>query len=308
MPATWPVLPDPVALVAHDAGGAELLSSLLTRWPQADQAQARWVLDGPARAVFARKLGEGRHWPLAEALAGAATVLTGTGWQSTLEFDALGLAAQLGVPSIAYLDHWVHYRERFVRNGQRHLPDQLWVGDEDALALVRQQLPERPATLVPNPYLADMVAQLQQAQARLPAPDAAAGVRVLYVCEPIREPARRTHGNERHWGYVEEEALDFALQALARLGTPITQVVVRPHPSEAPDKYDAQCAASSLPVVRGGQGGLLDEVAACDWVVGCNSMAMVVGLAGGKRVWCAVPPGGAPCLLPQAQIGMLRDL
>jgi hypothetical protein len=36
-------------------------------------------------------------------------------------------------------------------------------------------------------------------------------------------------------------------------------------------------------------------------------MAMVIGLAGHKTVWCAVPPGGAACLLPQPQIGMLRD-
>jgi hypothetical protein len=307
MTAHWPLLPGPVAVVAHDAGGAELLSSLLLRWPQALREQALLVLEGPARAVFARKLDSVQAVSLQAALGRACSVLTGTGWQSTLEWDALGRAHAQGLRCVAFVDHWVHYRERFERGGVVHWPDELWVGDEQALALARQVLPQLSTRLVPNPYVADMAALLNQYQAYWPRRDPTQGVRVLYVCEPIREPALRTHGNERHWGYTEEEALAYALDVLPRLGHPIECVVVRPHPSEAPDKYDAQLARARVPVQRGGALPLLEEVAHSDWVVGCNSMAMVIGLAGHKTVWCAVPPGGAACLLPQPQIGMLRD-
>jgi hypothetical protein len=88
---------------------------------------------------------------------------------------------------------------------------------------------------------------------------------------------------------------------------PIERIVLRPHPSEAPEKYDQQIAALQLPVLRGGGAPLCDEVAASDVVVGCNSVAMVVGLLAGKRVLCAIPPGGKACVLPHSGIEMLRD-
>jgi hypothetical protein len=291
-------------VVAHDAGGAEILSSLLRR--AAGPADIRLALAGPACAVFARKLGPRPLHTPAQALQGAATLLCGSGWMGDFEWQALALARRLGVPSIAYLDHWINYPERFVRGGRRCLPDALWVGDEEALAIARRQLPELPATLVPNPYFAELQASLAARRANAPG-SGAGGVRVLYVCEPVREPAQRQYGDPRHHGYTEEEALAYALAQLPAVLGPLGPLVLRPHPSEAPDKYDAQLAASPQPTRRGGQRPLLDEVAESDVVVGCNSMAMVVGLLAGKRVFSAIPPGGAPCVLPQRRIEMLRD-
>jgi hypothetical protein len=127
----------------------------------------------------------------------------------------------------------------------------------------------------------------------------------------VREPAQRQFGNPLHHGYTEESALAFALAALpaalARDGCSLGEVLLRPHPSEAPDKYDAQLAASGVVMQRGGQRPLLDELADCDVVVGCQSMAMVIGLLAGKPVFSALPPGAPACVLPQRQIRMLRD-
>ena len=302
-------LPRPLAVVAHDAGGAELLSSLLRRAGRAALTDVRFAIAGPARAIFERKLGPLKIQGLDEALDGAASLLAGTGWQAQLEFDALRAARERGIPSVAYLDHWTNYRERFVRGGLRCLPDALWVGDEHALVVARQRLHELRVSLVPNPYFADLRERLTQLAALAPAQDpAVAGLRVLYVSEPLREAALRQHGNERHWGYTEEEALGFALQRLPALGQRIERVLLRPHPSEAPDKYDALLAAGPLVTARGGQRELLAEVVDCDVVVGCNSMAMVIGLLAGKRVLCAIPPGGGHCSLPQRAIEMLRDV
>lgn len=297
----------PLALVAHDAGGAEILSSLLRRGVLGPQPDLRLVLDGPARAIFEGKLGPCQVMSLAQALDGAGTLLSGSGWQSTLECDALHGARAAGVPSIVFLDHWVNYRERFERDGRCELPDRFWVGDDDALAMARATWPDRPVELVANPYFADLregLAARSAAAARSPG----TGLRVLFVCEPVREPAQRLHGHPLHWGYTEESALAYVLQGLAGFGEPVAALVLRPHPSEAPDKYDALLAQSPWPVRRGGGHSLLDEVAASDLVIGCNSMALVVGLLGGKRVLCGIPPGGPACALPHRRIEMLRDL
>ncbi len=295
----------PLAVVAHDAGGAEILSSLLRRGVLGPQPDLRLVLAGPAVAIFERKLGPCRVLPLAQALGGAGTLLSGTGWMGDLEWQALAAARAAGVRSIAFLDHWVNYPARFVRQGRRCLPDALWVGDEPALALARQHLPEVPATLVPNPYFEDArdsLAALVAAQPLRCGPP-----RVLYLCEPVCEPALRHHGNSLHHGYTEVQALDHALIRLPGLLGPIDRFVLRPHPSEAPDKYDTQLFASGLNVHRGGALPLFEEVAAADVVVGLNSMALAIALLGGKRVYSAIPPGGSPCVLPLPGIRMLHE-
>jgi len=143
---------------------------------------------------------------------------------------------------------------------------------------------------------------------RAPALPQTSGLSVLFVCEPIREHAQRQYGDERHWGYTEEEALRYFLDHVNVLPQPVDRIVVRPHPAEARDKYGAVMREYGLPLQLSDGRDLIDEVAASHWVVGCNSMAMVVGLLAGRQVMCCIPPGGRPCLLPQPGIQHLQRL
>jgi hypothetical protein len=293
-----------IAVVSHDAGGAEILSSYVAR----QQLQCVYVLDGPARKIFERKLGGVDAQSLEGALAVADWVLSGTSWQSDLELDAIRLARSKGKRSVAFLDHWVNYRERFTRSRETQLPDEIWVGDRIALDRARAAFPDTPVTLVRNPYFLDLEDAL--GGGALPKRPSRAGgeVNILYVSEPIRAHALLRFGDERHWGYVEEDALRYFLTNIYALGASVGRVVIRPHPSEPADKYDAIAAEFALPISRGGQDTLITEVADSDIVVGCNSMAMVVGLLAGKRVVSVIPPGGSPCVLPQPEIQSLQGL
>ena len=292
----------PTAIVAHDAGGAEVLSSLVRRLPPAQQAHCRYCLEGPALRVFARKLPQVRALPLQEALAGAARLLAGSGWQSDLEVRAIAQARARGLPATVFLDHWTNYRERFVRGGTTVLPDELWVGDAQALERARAALPEVPVRLVDNPYFLDLREQLAARAAAVPPVPGT----LLVLCEPVREPALRQHGNERHWGYTEEEALDYLLGHLHLLGGPVNRIVLRPHPSEPADKYAAQAARSPVPVERTTRADVLDDILASERVAGCNSMALAIALLAGREVVCCIPPGGPACAVPLPGIGDLR--
>lgn len=292
-----------LCVVSHDAGGAELLASHVVR----QGLRCEFVLDGPALNVFERKLGGVAPIALESALAKCDEFLTGTSWQSDLEWRAIAAARAAGKRTISFLDHWGHYRERFVRDGIECLPDTLWVGDAMAEQLARKIFPATPVQRVSNPYFEDIREAFSKLESAVPAA-AGQGLRVLFVCEPLSEHGLKEYGDERHWGYTEFDALRYFFANRAVLGKPLASLVIRPHPSEAEGKYD-QIVDEFGEIARlGGKKSLLQEIAESDVVAGCESMAMVVGLIAGRRVIAAIPPGGRPCALPQPEIESVQIL
>lgn len=290
-----------IAIISHDAGGAEILSSYVRR----NKGDYVYVLEGPAKKIFESKIRGLALSSLDEALKSVSMVLTGTSWQSDLELDAILKAKERGIVSCAFIDHWVNYRERFFRNGRLIMPDEIWVGDEYAQILAQDQFASAVIRMVPNPYFADILEELR----RYPvSPHGETGERILYVCEPISEHMRKQYGNERALGYTEDDAIRFFFENSAFIAKNPSRIVFRPHPAETVEKYAWVLKASSLPVEIRGGGPLLREIMDSDIVVGSQSMAMVVGLLAGKRVYSSIPPGGRPCALPHVEIKKLNEV
>jgi len=291
-----------VAVVSHDAGGAEILSSWLLRYTESYIL----VLDGPAVNIFKRKFGNCSIVPLEEAIEQCDWILCGTSWQSSLERNAFALAKSVGKRSVAFLDHWVNYKERFLDRGTEVLPDEIWVGDDEALKIANSQFKDIPIVVHANPYFED----LRQELVRIP--QIAGKLRffsVLYVSEPVREYALFRYGDEHFYGYTEEEALIYFLGNIASLlGYSDPVIRLRLHPSENKGKYDGITGSSALHIEVCGKKTLLEEVSEADVVVGCSSMALVVGLLANKRVISSIPPGGKSCSLPYVEIEHMRNL
>ena len=293
-----PHLEAPVAVVCHDAGATNHIVAWLR-----DTDRPRFIpcLDGPALALWQAAWGPTPSIPLAQALAGARSVLTGTGWASDLEHTARRLARQQGIPSIAVIDHWTNYRERFVRAGEEILPDAIWVSDAYAKQLASTTFPTIPVTQLPNLYLEELVRSVQRHRSQAPAHT---GDHLLYVLEPIREA----------WGPLPQPgeflALDYFAQHLDRISTAATlRIRLRPHPSDPAGKYDAWMARHAhLPVTLDTADTLAESLTWADTVVGCQTYAMVMGLAIGCRVFSSIPPWAPPCVLPHAEIIRLSAL
>jgi hypothetical protein len=291
-----------ITVVSHDAGGAEILSSYVRQ----SGLDCHYVLEGPARKIFERKLGSIEMSSLEQAIRQSASILCGTSWQSDIEINAIKLARSLGKRSIAFLDHWVNYRDRFIRSGEIFLPDEIWVGDVMAESMAKEIFPHLPVTVVDDPYVQDIRRELTAIQThRLPLHDS---ITILYVCEPVSAHALLQHGNAHFWGYVEEEALRYFLSNASALGKPIERILIRPHPSERAEKYSWAQHEFELPIELGGLRTLLEEIVDSDFVVGCESMAMVVGLYAGKNVFSCIPPGGRTCVLPHTEIISFQDI
>lgn len=290
-----------VTIVSHDAGGAEILASYVAQ----NDIACRFVLEGPAVNVFKRRLGEVEVLSLEEGISAGDWCLCGTGWQTDLEWRAIELMQNKGKRVVAFLDHWVNYQERFIRNGSQHFPDEIWVGDVDAEILARESFQQLPIWLIPNPYFLDIKRQLEDVNNIFIDKQTKD---VLFVCENISDHARLRHGNERHWGYTEYDALNYFLKNINVLEEVVERVVIRPHPSDAPGKYD-RILEAYIDIAKLSTGKpLIQEIAESDIVVGCESGAMVIGLLAQKKVFSCIPQGGLCCRLPQKDILHFREL
>ena len=289
-------LRSPLAVVAHDAGAANLIIGWLKDMAAMD---IRISVSGPALAIFARELPHLTNMGLTDALNDANTLLSGTSSRETsIEHNARVLACERGIYSVGVVDHWVNYAERFVREDRQVLPDEIWVSDEIALSLAQACFPKHSVRQMPNRYLAQLL-QVINASHR---PVTDSKVHVLYVLEPIRErwSSNITPG--------EFQALDFFISKLEllELGRD-TEILLRAHPSDPIGKYDAWCSTHShLNLSIDTTQTLSDLIAWADWVVGCETFALVVALHANKKTLSTLPPWAPPCKLPHKEIKMLR--
>lgn len=290
-----------IAVVCHDAGGAEILSS----WLRQNIQNYCLVIEGPAIGIFKRKLGHIEIFTLDDAINLCDWMLCGTSWQSNLEKRAIALAKYTGKKVVAYLDHWINYAERFQLNKVSVYPDEIWVVDVYAKILAQKEFPNINVILTPNPYFIDLQIELSTF------PEALSGTRkctALYICEPIREHALLAYGHERYWGYTEEEALQFFLENIDVIDNSICEIKIRPHPSESKEKYEWAKLASPLVTETASDKTLLQQIVEAEIVVGCGSMALVVALLANKRVISSIPPDGKACALPHLGVEHLRVL
>lgn len=284
-------LPGPVAVVCHDAGAANLILAWLEagHWPR-----ARLLAAGPAAIIAGRMdLSVQSCTRLEDAVAGAGSVLTGTGWASKLEHEARAAARAWGIHSVAVLDHWVNYQARLERGGNTVLPDQLWVTDAYALAEAHRCFPGMEVRMQPNLYLEKTLRLVGTPGA---SPD------VLYLAEPARSD----------WGRGlpgELQALDYFVEHMGRLGLREgARLRLRQHPQEPAGKYDAWIAAHHPLAVLDHHEDLSSAMAPVAWVAGCETAALAIALASGRQAICTLPPWAPPCRLPHQDLIHLKLL
>ena len=287
---------DVVGIVCHDAGGAEVVSE----WLLQSGVPFYACLAGPAVNIFQRKFEEYNNTTLEILLSQCDWILCGSSWQSDLEKVAVKRSLELGIFVAVCLDHWVNYEDRFTTDDLITLPSEIWVADRYALKLGAELFPATPIRLIDDPYLRKIRSDLDAFHMDKITID----IDILYVCEPIREHAKIKYGDENYLGYTEESALKFFFENVHLLSCQLSNIMVRPHPSDPANKYSwvSRYSSASLEVKFGGDQSLISEILRSRIVVGCESMAMVVALVAGKNVYSSIPNEGRDCVLPHEGI------
>jgi len=290
--------------VAHDAGAARLLFS----WLKPLHKQLRFYVAGPAREILEQERPHSANETSLEAcLNNCRLLLSGTGWTSDLEHRARSIAAEYNMNSIAVLDHWVNYRERFQRQNITVLPHTLWVSDTEALVLAQKQFPTLMVQQLPNHWLNNLAEKVTISRQNLaPKTPAKPGKNLLYFLEPLRD-----HETGNPTG-KEFEALDYWLAQLPKLMATEEldsertklQLRLRPHPSEPRGKYMdwIRRNAQSWPLQLDSHKDLAVSIANADLTFGCETQALVAAMACGVPGFSTLPPSAPRCRLPHRQL------
>ena len=247
-----------ISIAAYDAGGAEQISWLLRNLPQKVLA----YIKGPARRIFENSEISFDRVDQLNKIMECDLVITGSGWMSQLEVDAIREANLRNVPCLTVLDHWVNYLERFGEdeNGQ---PQILAVTNSIALQIAQEKFPNKVVWLLPD----FQIERYQRAIKHLErAPTCA-----LILLEPTSTSDSMFTINNK----VIEKLIESALSVKRARG--LSSVVIRPHPSQIDDPSIADKLnkfSGEFEISMGAS--LVEDLEDSQVVLGLNSYALYI--------------------------------
>lgn len=296
---------DKAVLVAHDAGGAEILSL----WAKQHLNHIVAVLEGPAISVFDNNLTSVRNMGFSEAMALSFPVITGTSWQSDLEKRALFFATQHNIPCFAILDHWVNYKERLLYNGTNLHPSEVWCFDDFAKAKAETDFPYLTIRQYDNPYL-NAVRHEFSLHTMPPKKSLGTATSALYLAESIDSHMKLAADCRSDTSFLaERQIFQYFLSRCKKAFPSLQRITVRPHPAHKLEELSWMygcCTSYNLRISN--CVSLTESILNHDLILGLETMAMVVALQAGKHVITVMPPNTRQCVLPFPEIQYLSKL
>jgi len=287
-----------VGIVAHDAGAANHLIAWIAKG-RFQGMNLKLSFHGPALAIAKATLSEFLVQSIEELVASCSVIIVGTGWQTNIEYKAVKIAGDKSIAVIAVLDHWTNFRQRFSRNKIELLPDYLWVVDEYAKVIATTDLAGIPLSIMPNDYLESQVELVNSYKAQ-----PSGHKKILFLMEPIRNQWGQSsvEGEIQSFNYLIEN-----IKALSIFG--FIEIKIRPHPSDDRGKYTHLLMDNDvLSVSISSDIELAEQLAWSDFVIGCQTYAMIIALDVNKTVVSAIPASKPKCILPHSDIIHLSKL
>ncbi len=257
-----------LTLVAHDAGGANVLTSFVKNF---NLKANRLELAGPATEI----LNGYRPGRQKKGLSEPEIILASTGWSSNFEKNHISQSIQRGLRTIVCLDHWTNFGQR-LQSEEGPIPIlEIITFDEEARSLATRTFPDSQVYQFPNYYLinqCEKINQLRHLHSELK-------YDFLFVGEPIRDRK-----------YSELDALTKFLTQVGRHNEANLKIALRPHPSQSIDYYRKMIMYFQNPQIKITEGSsLAEDLSHSKAVVGCNSMALHLASLCQIPTFCAVP-------------------
>lgn len=271
---------DLIGIVAHDAGGAEVLSN----WAKhCYQHKVIGYGEGPAVEIF-KKLGIKQVKDINLLLEVSKEIITATSWQSNLEKKTIRKCLEEEKYVSTMLDHWVNYQERFKMDGKLLIPNKILTLDKHATEIARTFFDRTHIVEVENVYLNNKIKKVISYQKKT-----AEQTYVLFIGENIKEHALKSYGNENYFGYNEETILKSFWKRANKQLKKTKNILIRPHPSQDAEQYEWVKEVIPINVTISNKRELEQDIAESDIVYGINSMALVIAALSGKDTFSCLP-------------------
>lgn len=261
-----------IGIVCNDAGASEVISEIAIILGTDHPILLH--LSGPAKEIFMRKGIKDNFFPLNQLVLEADAIITGTGWQTTLERDVTSIARRYSKKCFVVLDHWQDYRARFQNpNGEFSFPDEFLVTDTLALALTSVQIPEIPVHLIKDVHIDSLINQFDVTRANNHENSAP----ILYLSDG------QPYSIHSEFSQITQlvKLIESRYKVELLCCTSLNKINIRPHPADTSVNFPpSEIQGIEIKLVNG---TLLENLTDSSLVIGTDSMAMYIAMRLGKR-------------------------
>lgn len=291
-----------IALFAHDAGGAEILLELLKASSHDEKFEIFCLKDSPCFKLLKAKKLEHFFQEITNDKDDINTKLSffnpniiaySTGWQNHLEYYFLRYAKTHNIPSIAFLDHWTNYRERF------GYPSLGWEQNLPSFIATHDKASEQKAkelglsNVVPIKNYA-LIAQLKNFK------PSAQNDTLLFLTEPTSNVAQATYNDPDYWGFNEKNVYKTLLTCKEKFDC--KNLIVRLHPSDSPKIYKEIDKNTNF-----SNATLEEEIARAKVIIGIDTIALYIAYLLGKKTLSYIPSSKRDCCVPLPKENQIKD-
>lgn len=222
-------------------------------------------------------------------------ILYGTSWQINFQTAVEKIAELYHIHSIALLDHWVNYKERF----NQHIPPKhIMVMDDIAFALAKKNFGETiNITQLKSYFLENMRASFNTVNQKH-------AESVVFISEPTSIIAKNNLGTEDGYGFTEYSVLEDLL-------TLFNEITVRLHPSDRTDKYNAiiqNHTNKKITIINPYDEELIETLHKSKLTIGFDGMALFISYYLGINTISYMPTDKRALTIPMPAKYLIDDL
>ncbi len=248
-----------ILIVSHDAGGAEIISHFVKKY----RFNPDFYLKGPAKKIFKANLKKIKTIKsIKSKLNNYKIVIVGTSLNNDFEYNVIKYSLKKKIKVISFIDHWVNYLNRFIRNGKLILPNEIIVGDKDAYKIAKKKFKDVKITYYKNYYFDSFKSKLKKIKNIQ---------KILYVSSNMDTFKGKIVSDKKILSQVISKIQSNKVIKRKKM------LFIRKHPSEKYHKYKyLKNFKSNLIIKIDKNFALKDSFKDTSFVIGYDSMALVV--------------------------------
>ncbi|MDD5400650.1 MAG: hypothetical protein PHQ93_05625 [Sulfurimonas sp.] len=221
-------------------------------------------------------------------------VLVGTSWQNKTHLEFIKIAKALHIPSIAFLEHWVNYRERFgypQEFWKENLADFTTLNDEYGYEMAKDLGFSNIIKLRFDNLLDDIkIFEMGKIEERNS---------LLFISEPTKKVAYTTFGDENYWGFDEFRVCEEICKNMDNFST--SHLTIRLHPSDETQKYDyliQKYPNLNIEIENPYETPLIESLCKNKIIIGIDGFVLFEAMAIGKLSISFMPSLKRECVVP----------